>query len=482
MDRYPRSSRLLNLPRGGGNRNFSENVGEQVWSSDHGFLRASLRRVNHFPSASFEPTARAHPSEHTICADCCATTSETDAVLRFLAVGGVGPARVAKLRDAFGGVAAALEADAALFAEALRVAPGEAARILADARRATPERDRDAAARAGARILGVHDEEYPHLLRAAPDPPAILFVRGALAAAPEPAVAIVGSRRATSYGRLQAGRIAADLASRGVTVVSGGARGIDSEAHRAALRSRGRTIAVLAAGLHHPYPPEHASLFDAIVEGGGAVITEQSADVLPRAELFPRRNRIVAGISLVVLVVEAAQRSGALLTARIAVDDLSRDVGCVPGPIDSALSEGCHRAIREGWARLITTTDDVCEMLDEARTIAVGASENVRRMSRASDGGGRELRKAHPNKRGARSGNGSSEIRASAARAGGVVRPRSPDAERVFAEIGLATRAGLDELEQTLEWPIQRIAVATLELEVGGMIERTVDGAFQVVC
>jgi len=352
-------------------------------------------------------------------------------------------------------------------------------------------------------MILLDDDKFPALLRVAPDPPAALFVRGALTAEPEPAVAIVGSRRATPYGRLQAGRIAAELAARGIVVVSGGARGIDAEAHRGALRGGGRTIAVLAAGLEHPYPPEHASLFDAIVEAGGAVVTEQLAGVPPRAEFFPRRNRIVAGLSLATVVIEAAQRSGALVTARIAVEDLSREVGCLPGRVDSAASEGCHRAIREGWARLVTSADEIVAMLLEARTLAAGAIE---RMGCGLASTGRraphvEYASASFRKRGC----GESQVAPSRSASRSTSRSTSHETHdastrisedaRIILDMFVRSRsdasgsqprpevsrlrhgAGLDALESLLGWPVPRIAVAMLELERRGLLGRDADGA-----
>ncbi len=410
---------------------------------------------------------------------------ETDATLRFLSVGGIGPGRVRALCKAFSSAACALQESPDRIAQALRVSVAEAASVLTAARAADPASEREKALRAGTRIVGLHDAEYPQLLRASPDPPALLFVRGELSAAPELGVAIVGSRKATAYGCLQAGRMASELAARGVTIVSGGARGIDAQAHRGALRAGGRTIAVLAAGSSHPYPPEHASLFDAIIEAGGAVITEQCSFVEPRAEMFPRRNRIVAALSLVVIVIEAAHRSGALVTARIAVEDLSRDVGCMPGPVDSPSSEGCHRAIREGWAQLITNADDVCELLREAKSLALGAAEHAAREAMNAPAAARPM---PSNDRARRSlavkplVKPSVNAHAKADRTAEIpARECTPDGLTVLKTIRALQRAGLDELEGELGWPIQRIAVVTLELETSHRIERDREGAFRCV-
>lgn len=397
--------------------------------------------------------------------------AEVDAALRFLLVPGVGLARLRQLRLACGEFARALEADPPVVAAALRVEPAEAGRILSAARGAggALEAERAAAERAGVQFRILSDADYPELLRASPDPPELLFVRGELSADPEPAVAIVGSRRATAYGCLQAGALAVALAERGVAIVSGGARGIDAEAHRGALRAGGRSIAVLATGFSNPYPAEHAGLFDSLVEGGGALLTEQPSFVTARPDLFPRRNRVIAALSLVTVVIEAASRSGALLTARIAVDDLSRDAACMPGPVTSPSSAGCHRAIREGWASLVTGADDVIELLAESRTLVMGAQE-------AADRARAIHRAARPSRAAAKGSSPPSR----ASRGAATPAPAcSDDAAAILAAVRRLGRAGFDELERELAWTVPRIATAALELELRGIVARDAEGAFR---
>ena len=207
-------------------------------------------------------------------------------------------------------------------------------------------------------VLG--ETAYPANLREIQAPPERLYVRGALAADDALAVAIVGSRAATPYGLAVAERLGADLGARGITVVSGLARGIDSAAHRGALRAGGRTIAVLGSGVDIIYPPEHARLARAI-ETSGAIVSQFAPGTRPLAGNFPARNRVIAGLSLAVVVVEAAEKSGSLITAGLA-GDLGREVLAVPGPLTSPQSVGAHRLIQDG-AALIQGWEDVVDQL-----------------------------------------------------------------------------------------------------------------------
>jgi DNA processing protein len=413
-----------------------------------------------------------------------ARAAELDAAMRLLLVPGIGVGRLRQLRIACGTFTRALDADPVAFAGALGMELAEAARLLTAARSRGEDAARELAniARLGATTRILSDDAYPALLRSSPDPPETLFVRGDLAAEPEPAVAVVGSRHATAYGRLEAGRLAAELAERGVVVVSGGARGIDAEAHRGAMRAGGRTIAVFAPGFAHPYPSEHRALFDAIVESGGALVTEQLTHISARPELFPRRNRIIAGLSLVTVVIEAANRSGALLTARIAVDDLSRDAACMPGPVGSAQSAGCHRAIREGWATLVTGAADVCEILFAARHLAAGAVEAAARgVDAAARGVDAAARGGHtgvvrpPGKRRATQPSGAQGGAATSTAPSAEI---SPDASALDSVLRRRRRASLDELMDELGWEVSRTTLALLDLERAGRVARDPDGGF----
>lgn len=222
-----------------------------------------------------------------------------------------------------------------------------------------PREEIELAARHGVEILPLDDPRYPAPLRTLYDHPLVLYRRGSAAEADAAAVAVVGSRECGDYGRRQAGRFGRELASMGVSVVSGLARGVDTAAHRGALEApEGRTIAVLGSGLLRVYPPENARLFEEICRRG-AVYSEFPLRTPPEGLNFPRRNRVIAGLSLGVLVVEAGETSGALLTADWAVEQ-GREVFCLPGSVESPLSRGCHRLIRQG-AKLVETPADILE-------------------------------------------------------------------------------------------------------------------------
>jgi DNA processing protein len=276
----------------------------------------------------------------------------------FNRVPGIGVVRFRQLLDRFGSLAAAWAAPRHELALA-----GLDRRALdaLNALRSTldPGRELDRVRRLKADVVTWRDAAYPRLLAEIADPPPVLYVRGRLEDAQ--ALAMVGTRRATIYGRDIAERLAADLARAGLTIVSGLARGIDTHAHRGALQGGGRTIAVLGHGIDTCYPPENRRLAEEIVERG-ALLSDYPVGTGPAGENFPPRNRIISGLSAGVLVVEAGEHSGALITSRYAAEQ-GRDAFAVPGPITSAASRGCHQLIQEG-AKLVTSPEDVLQELN----------------------------------------------------------------------------------------------------------------------
>jgi DNA processing protein len=280
--------------------------------------------------------------------------------LTLKSVEGVGDLLFRRLIDRFGSPERALEAPPGALAAVEGIRPAVAKRIHA-ARKdiGHAEREFERVQKAGFRIVLMSGPEYPAMLRQVPDPPPLLYVSGSLVA-DEATVSVVGSRHPTSYGIDVAGSLAGDMAGMGITVVSGMAAGIDTAAHRGALDANGRTVAVLGSGLNRIYPAENRDLFHAIA-ANGAVVTEFTMDAEPDARHFPRRNRIISGISLGTVVVEATRRSGSLITARMALEQ-NREVFAVPGSIHSFKSTGAHRLIRQG-AKLIEHAGHILEEL-----------------------------------------------------------------------------------------------------------------------
>jgi DNA processing protein len=266
----------------------------------------------------------------------------------------VGPARIARLLSRFETLSEAWSAPL----ESLRlVLEPRALSELASARRVTePERQLEDLRLRGIRILHAEHPEYPSLLVEASGRPTVLYIRGRLTPEDNRSVGIVGTRRSTVYGKGVTERISQDLAAAGVTVVSGLARGIDAVAHHVALESGGRTVAVLGSGVDVIYPSEHRRLVDRILENG-AVISEQPPGAKPDAPNFPARNRIISGMSLGVVVIEAPARSGALITANFAADQ-GREVFVVPGNVGNATSEGTNQLLRDG-ARIVRDGADI---------------------------------------------------------------------------------------------------------------------------
>lgn len=280
--------------------------------------------------------------------------------LRLNLIPGIGPRLSQLLMDRFGSIAAILSASMTELQQVSGIGSKLAMSILTHGTKEDALEEWGRCQRAGVKLLLRGEGRYSPALDRIPDPPHLLYCRGDLRPSDELALAIVGSRHCTAYGRQQAERIANGLALAGITVVSGLARGIDGSAHRGALQAGGRTIAVCATGLSTVYPPEHKDLASEIAKSG-ALLTESPMLQAPTPGLFPQRNRIISGLSLGVIVIEAGRKSGALHTARHAMEQ-NRDLFAVPGRIDSEASYGCLDLIRDG-AVLIRGVDDVLDAL-----------------------------------------------------------------------------------------------------------------------
>lgn len=283
--------------------------------------------------------------------------------LSFSLIPGIGPKRLLHLLQAFDTLPRAWQATenelrhAGLEGEAL-------SKVVRFRARINPDAEIEKVARLGAHIVTLADEAYPALLRDLPDAPALLYVRGNLLPSDAHALGVVGTRKATPYGRDAAHDFSKQLARNHVTIVSGLAQGIDTAAHQGALAGRGRTIAVMGCGIDRIYPPENRDLAQAI-SSSGAIISEFALGTPPEKSNFPRRNRVISGLSLGVLVIEAPLHSGALITAEMAAEQ-GREVFAVPGNIFSLNSQGTNRLIQDG-AKLVQAVDDILNELHIAR-------------------------------------------------------------------------------------------------------------------
>lgn len=288
------------------------------------------------------------------------TAAGLEDLLTLNMVEGLGATLLSRLLERFGSPEAILAASRRELEEVEGVGSALSRNICKARKQIDARAEIKSAEKFAVKIITAASDDYPKPLRRTFDPPLVLYVKGEYKEEDALAMAIVGSRRASYYGKNQAERLAGSLAKMGFTIVSGMAWGIDSAAHRGALAAGGRTIAVLGSGLANPYPKGNEKLLAEIVENGAA-ITEFPLNFPPRPENFPRRNRLISGLCLGVVVVEAAERSGSLITARWAMEQ-GREVFAVPGPIDSTTSRGTHRLIKDG-AKLVERVEDVIEEL-----------------------------------------------------------------------------------------------------------------------
>ncbi len=284
--------------------------------------------------------------------------NERDAYISLNLMADIGPVGVRSLAAALGSVPAIFTAARSDLLRADGIGPAQADRILAQRDQLRPDEEAGRAAKLGAQIITPADDTYPKVLLQIHDPPLALYVCGTLEPGDKRAVGVVGSRHTTIYGRETSEKLSYQLAQAGFVVVSGLARGIDTAAHRGALKGGGRTLAVLGGALDCLYPPENADLAREIARHG-AVLSEFPLGRKPDKTTFPMRNRIISGLSMGVLVVEAGLGSGALITVDQALDQ-GRTVFAVPGRIDSPTSRGAHQLIRNG-ARLVESVDDILD-------------------------------------------------------------------------------------------------------------------------
>ncbi len=284
-----------------------------------------------------------------------------------LSVDGIGPGKLRTLLSKFKSTDSILSADYYSLINVEGINSNLAKRILGTYKnkekiKAFVTKELEILEKMGAKIITIWDEEYPQLLKKIYDPPIIFYSLGEIQEKDKYSIAVVGTRQPTNYGRLQAEKFTSDLASQNITIISGLARGIDSIAHNAALKKGGRTIAVIGSGLDVIYPPENKKLFDEISEKG-TIISEYSLGTKPDAQNFPKRNRIISGLSLGSIIIETGIKGGAMQTASFALDQ-NREVFSIPGNLGVKQSEGTNTLIQRGEAKLIRSAEDVLVELE----------------------------------------------------------------------------------------------------------------------
>ena len=378
--------------------------------------------------------------------------SEADAWLVLQTLPGMTPERLNRLTESFAHPADALAAPPDVFA---RLCGRKAREVLEkDSPTDLAARIRQEASKLGAGITTRDSIQYPESLREIFAPPGAFFTEGEIQAADRLAVAIVGMRRPTDYGRRVARQLAADLSRRGVTIVSGMAYGVDAEAHKATLEEGGRTIAVLGCGLTRNYPADHKELRQEIA-AHGAVVSEFHLRAQPRKENFPRRNRLISGLSLATVVVEAAQRSGALLTARLALEQ-GREVMAVPGSVHTRKSTGCHYLLRQG-AHLVENADDIINALPDYARNMLDNPAHIR-----VKGLGPERSEVREVPKATRQANLTDD----------------ENALLLLLENGDST---IEALTRQRGLPAQEVSSALLRLELGGFVRQTNSGTYERV-
>lgn len=378
---------------------------------------------------------------------------ETTYLLALHRVNGLGPIRLKVLLDYYKDAKLAWQANPS---ELIKLGiPKNVAQDLAETRRKLdPEAYRDKIAASGIKWLTIFDESYPKRLREIYDPPSVLFFRGKLEADYSWAIAVVGTRKITGYGKLVTEKLTRELVEAGVTIVSGLARGVDSQAHRTTLENGGRTLAVLGGGLDHIFPPENERLAREIIEAEGAVLSEFPPDYSSLPGNFPARNRIISGLSLAVLVTEAAEDSGSLITAKCALEQ-GRDVFAVPGPITSDLSKGPSLLIKQG-ARLVTEAGEILQELGIDRVISEKPPKApcfAARRASLAEGGGKV-----------------------------IIDVKLSEVETKVLENLANEDKHVDEVCRELGCPAAEVSAALVKMEIYGLVKNLGGGFFAKVC
>ena len=392
-------------------------------------------------------------------------SNETISLIHLNLIQGVGPKTVQVLRDVFGSTERVLRATADELRKVDGLSPAICDLLIRKPVLYPVERELELINEFGCQVLTLYDDAYPLHLKGIDSPPLVLYIRGELTAEDAMSISIVGSRNAKDYGRKVSYRLSYQLAQSGLTVVSGLAMGIDTSAHRGALEAGGRTIAVMGNGLSVIYPAENRELVKKI-EASGALISEFPIGVKPKPRNFPRRNRIISGLTLGTVVVEASNRSGALITARLAAEQ-GKEVFAVPGEIFSELSAGTHRLINNG-AKLINTVDDLLNELPRHALNQIQPSTPTSPVPDIETGSSQE---PSVEKRGS--------IRTAPQPPTEVQQPvpsvpppdMTPDEKLVFDAIEVPS-SHIDTIVRTTHLPIAQVSSVLLMLELKGIIQQ----------
>ncbi|MCY4554097.1 MAG: DNA-processing protein DprA [Candidatus Poribacteria bacterium] len=392
-------------------------------------------------------------------------SNETISLIHLNMIQGVGLKTVQILRDVFGSAARTLQATPDELENVDQLSPAMHDLLKRKPTQYPIERELELIREYDCHVVTLYDDVYPQYLKEIDTPPLVLYIRGKLTPEDSLSLSVVGSRDAKDYGRKVGYRLSYQLAQRGLTIVSGLARGIDTSAHRGALEAGGRTIAVMGSGLGFIYPAANSDLAEKIT-ASGALISEFPMGVKPKPRNFPRRNRIISGLTLGTVVVEASNRSGALITARLAGEQ-GREVFAVPGEIFSELSTGTHKLINNG-AKLINTVDDLLNELPPYALNRIQAYEQTSQTPGAQTESSQEqsTEKSDPKPAAAQSSSKVQQPIQSAPPPG-----LTPDERTIFDAIE-APSSHIDTIVRTTQLPIGQVSSILLMLELKGIIQQ----------
>ena len=392
-------------------------------------------------------------------------SNETISLIHLNLIQGVGLKTVQILRDVFGSTEQALQASPDELRKIDRLSPAVCDLLIRKPVLYPIERELELIHKYGCQVITLYDAAYPPHLKEIDTPPVVLYVKGELTPEDALSISLVGSRNAKDYGRKVSYRLSYQLAQRGVTVISGLARGIDTSAHRGALEAGGRTIAVMGNGLSVVYPATNSNLAEKI-EASGALVSEFPMAVKPKPRNFPRRNRIISGLTLGTVVVEASNRSGALITARLAAEQ-NREVFAVPGEIFSELSAGTHKLINDG-AKLINTVDD---LLNELPPYVLNQTQSQASSSPVPDMETMPAQASSVETRDAE--RVSSQPSPNAQQSVSTPPPPdlTPDEKTIFEAIEVPS-SHIDTIVRTTQLPISQVSSVLLMLELKGIVQQ----------